>query len=547
MKKLIIAMSAATMAALCAQAAGKISGTNFESVKDENLGNLNVLLTDTNKQGDSGTAYWTSAAASTEQGTIGQVESQIVNGAEIEGSTNKSKFLKVDETKFLARTMNGATAAPTDLADEEAFTDDGVYIKTKVQFTAADTAPDVALGEDKLLVWLKQNEAVGNEGEEGYVPESQVLMVTALDEKGERYDYPVTDKTVNTTDWYTLVIRAVIQDGDGVLAPIGFKVGFADNEGKETFVNNGQIFTSMVSEGDKATTIASIGFQGTGAVDDIEFGTFTEAVVETFSFSATVNDVYDSGKEAPSFASATYSIDGGTPVSFGETLSSLQVPTTAKKITLAVTVYDDAKLSNAGAVKGEKVTLEDGYTAYVWKLDVDVTNTEKDAAKSVTLTIEKISGGTPSINPAAGDDTISITADTKEAAEAAAIAAITAPDGVDVDAATYKGYFMATAVLQEDGTYTVTVGLNPDVVTPAVVDDANLDIAAGAITVSSKVGLYYSLVKGTTLSTITNVVDTQAGTGTVLKLVDSTMKGDAAFYKVSVTAVTPATTETTEE
>ena len=526
MKKLIIAMSVATMAALCAQATDMtVSGVNFENLE---VGPLDTTEDDAGTSSE--TKYWLGN---------GEVDSQIVDGSQIEGSKNKSKFLKVDETKFLTRTMNGATAAATNLV-AETFTDDGVYIKTKVQFTAADTAPEVATGEDKLLVWLKQNEAVGNVGEEGYVPESLVLMVTALDENGVRCDYPVTDKTVNTTDWYTLVIRAAIQDG--ALAPIGFKVGFADNEGNETFVNNGQIFTSMVHTGAAATTIASIGFQGTGAVDDIEFGTFTEAVVDTFSFSATVNDVYDeTASQLPSFASATYSIDGGTPVSF-EALSNLAVPTTAQKITLAVTVYDDAKLSNTGAVKDETPVKFDDGTAYVWTLDIDVTGMKKDETKSVTLTIEKIGGGTPSINPAAGDDTISITADTKEAAEAAAIAAITAPDGVE--AATYKTYFKATAALQDDGTYTVTVGLDPAVVTPAVVDDANLDIAAGAITVSSKVGLYYSLVKGTTLSTIKDVVKTEAGTGTVLKLVDSTTKGDAAFYKVSVTAVKPTASVT---
>ena len=46
MKKLIIAMSAATMAALYAQAAiptDAVSGIDFEKVKEADLGNLNVL------------------------------------------------------------------------------------------------------------------------------------------------------------------------------------------------------------------------------------------------------------------------------------------------------------------------------------------------------------------------------------------------------------------------------------------------------------------------------------------------------------------------
>ena len=81
MKKLMIAMSAAAMAALCAQAGipkGYTSGIDFE---DTATGNLNVLLDDTNTQNGTDLKFWASAAASTEQGTTGQVESQIVDGS----------------------------------------------------------------------------------------------------------------------------------------------------------------------------------------------------------------------------------------------------------------------------------------------------------------------------------------------------------------------------------------------------------------------------------------------------------------------------------
>lgn len=515
MKKLIIAMSAATMAALCAQA-GQIGITEgFEGRQTKPL--------DVNEDDTGATTkdtYWSRAE--------GKTGDSVVTAYKTAPTAGNTKFLSVDETDVLTRSAAKST---------EVTADTGVAVSTKVRFTAADQAPTAAPG-DKILVWAK----APDEGTDGPAK----LMVTALgtDEsdtetfgKAKAYDTGVT-VTTGDDDWYDLEITAQAADANAA-SPIVFTVKLDETVIKGSYLS--LVLTD--DEGDK--TISSIGFQGTGKVDDIAFSTFTEAVVETFSFSATVNDVFDeTAGQFPSFASATYSIDGGTPVSF-EALSNLAVPTTAQKITLAVTVYDDAKLSNTGAVKDETPVKFDDGTAYVWTLDIDVTGMKKDDTKSVTLTIEKIGGGTPSINPAAGDDTISITADTKEAAEAAAIAAITAPTGVD--AAMYKAYFKATAALQDDGTYTVTVGLDPAVVTPAVVDDAKLDIAAGAITVSSKVGLYYSLVKGTTLSTITTVVDTQAGTGKVLTLDDTTAKGDAAFYKVSVTAVTPATTETTEE
>lgn len=516
MKKLMIAMSAAAMAALCAQAGipkGYTSGIDFENTA---TGNLNVLLDDTNtQQGTDNTQqgtdlkYWASAAASKEEGTTGQVESQIVDGSQIEGSKNTGKFLKVDETVPLQRSMAGVDAdgIPTSTP-----VGDGIEISSRVQFTAADTAPTPGDG-DKLLVWMRAADAEKNLPAAVMVTskgaETAIKTIVGDEEKG------VTDEQAVeafTADWHTLVIKAEAK-GSGLTKTSSFTVTL-DNE-------TAGPFESLVTGGDAAQTISSIGFQGTGAVDDIGFKTLAAAdpVVVTLSLGEGVNLV-----------------DAAQNPIVGTTISGIPGKT--------VTVYAEGAAAEYTVSEGAVVT--DGEGEFDGFAVITIT-----VAKDLTVTITKGESPTPptpiqpSINPAAGESTITIRAATSSVAEEQAIAAITAPSGVD--AAKYKTYFMATAVAAQDGSYTVTVGLNPDVVTPAVVDNANLDIAAGAITVSSKVGLYYSLVKGTTLSTITNVVDTQAGTGEVLKLVDSTTKGDAAFYRVSVTAVTPATTETTEE
>ena len=516
MKKLMIAMSAAAMAALCAQAGiptGYTSGIDFENTT---TGYLNVQLDDTNTQNGTDLKFWASAAASTEQGTTGQVESQIVDGSQIEGSKNTGKFLKVDETVPLQRSMAGVDAdgIPTPTA-----VGDGIEISSRVQFTAADEAPTPSDG-DKLLVWMQAAaEAEGTEGEPGYKPAKKAgIMVT--DATGPTMIKELAESEVETftAAWHTLVIKSTVT-GDVGLETLAFKVTLDGVEAAKTFAS---LVDSTVAS---ATTISSIGFQGTGAVDDIGFKALEAAPDVTVTVAVTGEAVIYTDEEASIiYDNLPIVVKAGTTV-------TLYVEDTVG--TLKVT-------STAGTV-GE---YDANNTVWPVSFTTDAANTK------VTLDIKVEQGGepgpeNPSINPAAGEQTITIRAATSSGAEELAIAAITAPSGVD--AAKYKTYFMATAVAAQDGSYTVTVGLDPAVVTPAVVDNANLDIAAGAITVSSKVGLYYSLVKGTTLSTITNVVDTQAGTGEVLKLVDSTTKGDAAFYRVSVTAVTPATTETTEE
>ena len=275
MKKLMIAMSAAAMAALCAQAAiptGYTSGIDFENTA---LGNLNVQLDDTNTQegtdqegtDQEGTdlKFWASAAASKEEGSVGQVESQIVDGSQIEGSTNTGKFLKVDETVPLQRSMAGvdANGIPTPTA-----VGDGIEISSRVQFTAADEAPEPDDG-DKILVWMQAAaEAEGTETDADYKPAKKAgVMVT---DKNNRVTMikEIADNDVEafTAAWHTLVIKAVAE-GSGLTKTSSFTVTL---DGKTSGP-----FASRVTGGDTAQTISSIGFQGTGAVDDIGFKTVT--------------------------------------------------------------------------------------------------------------------------------------------------------------------------------------------------------------------------------------------------------------------------------
>lgn len=244
MKKLMIAMSAAAMAALCAQAGipdGYTSGIDFE---DTATGYLNVTAPDVKD----GPVLWATTATLAEGGTV---ESTVVAESE---DANANKFLKVDETVPLQRLMD---TKPTSVGT-------GIEISSRVQFTAADEAQEPAPG-DKILVWAKQIE--DNPTTEA-VETAVKLMVTALDENSATKHFD-TGLTVETETWYDLVITALPDVGEDALSPVQFMVKLGNNDAVGPY-------TSLALAGDTgASTISSIGFQGTGAVDDIGFKTVT--------------------------------------------------------------------------------------------------------------------------------------------------------------------------------------------------------------------------------------------------------------------------------
>ena len=174
---------------------------------------------------------------------------------------------------------------------------DGIYLDTLVQFTAwEDDAPTVG-DTDKLAVWL----SVTNISDS--VVETNLMVTAGYRDAMSTFsitNYVLKGKTIEAGKWYRLTIKAVddvvIQtseyaiyynlptfeiwiDGDQMMASQStFDTTQAGNlanggvisEDTKTKFTDGKYFLSMV-QGAHGTpnTLQAVGFQGTGAVDDI--------------------------------------------------------------------------------------------------------------------------------------------------------------------------------------------------------------------------------------------------------------------------------------
>ena len=518
MKKLMIAMSVASMAALCAQAGiptGYTSGIDFQ---DTALGNLNVLLDDTNTQEGTDLKFWASVAASQEQGTTGQVESQIVDGSQIDGSTNTGKFLKVDETLPLQRSMAGVDekGIPTPTA-----VGTGIEISSKVQFTAADEAPTANDG-DKLLVWMQAAAAAeGTEGEEGY-QSAKTAGVMVTDKNGVTMIKKIADADVEafTAAWHTLVIKAVAE-GSGLTKTSSFTVTL-DGE-------TAGPFASRVTGGDAAQTISSIGFQGTGAVDDIGFKTVADVSPTTVKVSGKVSGYDENAEYEVVFQDAA-----------GEDV-------------VAPTVGDTFKVVVTGALATDNVTCEGltfTYADELWTAEYTVTEADGEAGTKVfTVTVAK--GGEPTAKP----EIVTGDGQTVEAAVAAAnsetgivVKNCTAADvtingtsiTVGTTTVTISEYY--TASFDAAGSK-ITLTLNEKALeeeTAVSVDAANLGLTIS----NSKAKLYYGLATSTKVDAGQYTAPTTLvqGTGNALTLT-AEKNGNACFYKLYVTDIAPTAVE----
>lgn len=511
MKKLIITMGALAMFSLVAQAVEPLKGdVDFD---DYEVGAGIPIETQEN-----GFLFWAGN-----------------NGESIVTEENGRKFLKVDTTEGLQRKT---TADEKSSAEEGAdkfnpadIPGDGgnITISSEVQFTAAEDAPTPDQG-DKLIVWAK---APTEEG--GAVK----LMVT--DKTGAHE----TDTVVAADTWYNLQIVSVAT-GAGLTTSTEFTVKISQGEDEPVAVTVGReeaTFVSCLRDGDPAAhTIESVGFKGTGAVDNIAFTKEEGIVAEKFSFTATVNDRTD----VPGLSSMTYSVDDGTETAL-KSGDVVEILCTAQAVTVTAIVYDDSEVTTEGFVKGEEaIALEDG-TVYKWTKTISVAGTEADAKVAIDITIRAISGGdepTPVEPSTSGSVTVTATSE----ADAISKVALTAPAGV-ANADAYKAMFAMSATDKGDGTWTVTATLTADGETTlqASVDEAVkvaeiLDAKVGTVTIKAVDGFYYYIVGGTEVKAITvNGEAKQAVGATSVELKKPELgETDKAFYRVKVSVMNPA-------
>lgn len=321
--------------------------------------------------------------------------------------SNKYIALETDTRKPLCRAINNREASTDALTPADI--GDGIFLDAKVKFTCAEEAAEIGEGT-KLCIWAKQTEAedaVGVEGEEGYVPAVEAatnLIVTAGGALTAFADVTKTDYELNLpanfdfSAWHRVTVRAIknvtkladaavtgfvvfidenpvaVQgSAEDYAAQIfnGFDETNLSSEGKK-FFDARQLFVSLVKTGASGSTeLSYMGFAGSGAADNIaicdkdgakticQFAigqqTFTITIASAITdFSWQANDGVSSGTKA-TIKDGTITVDGSaTMITF-----------------TGLTVSDSTKYSVKGATGGTLVVDLTALEAPTIELAVD--------------------------------------------------------------------------------------------------------------------------------------------------------------------------------
>ena len=187
---------------------------------------------------------------------------------------------------------------------------DGFYLDTLVKFTAADSTNnfELASGDKLAITYVEESEDDDEDGvclsnivvRAGYVENDTATEKTYIMELPDELKASFV-----VTNWHRLTVRA-IEVGyaaapvgfviylDGCPAPLTYAVGEAAGDSTYTdalagnaivnqFLYNSTthaLLPSAVSSGSAKTTLAAVGFMGSGCVDDISFVSGTPGFVE---------------------------------------------------------------------------------------------------------------------------------------------------------------------------------------------------------------------------------------------------------------------------
>lgn len=279
MKRLMTMLSATAVAAFAVGAANGDTlntGTGFETGAYILGGNLNTEKDDAGEDLESESdRVW---------GSIPDLESGVAvvsnwNGETIPASYDKARgdnYLKLDSAPLISRYAQAGGEAVE-------MTSEGVYIDTLVQFTVSEDTPDQTTEDgDKLCIWVNVDSETG----------ATNLMVKAgyiSDESGENITPTAytTDYSFGGDDngWHRLTVKAINGiDEVGVLA--GFVIyvdGVAVKTSMSVMCNEFAEASPLVVEGafpslisslsSEGGTLQSIGFKGTGSIDNVQFTT----------------------------------------------------------------------------------------------------------------------------------------------------------------------------------------------------------------------------------------------------------------------------------
>ena len=342
MKKLLFALAgAASFAALAADptpGASDISIVGFENYPADQT------VVGYGDDGASGNSLWTAtgddASLVKAYGGDNAAAPNIKEPAPFDGETN---------TKYLALDTNGSELQREIPAAGQAVAADGTYIDTLVQFTPSESAPTAAdLTGAKLAIWLGVENNVtnlmvagGKYTHEGLNGDAEPLVVAQT--------YTLSG-TYQPGTWYRLTVKAIasLSDDPSYRFP-GFQILIdgtilttveasydADAlawltepfevEGEPVYtvtpekavLLTGKTFIPSADAQRVAATLTSVGFKGTGALDDFVVTTeapdFTPAAIDfTLTWPAGLTAV-------------SYQIGNGEPVSLANENSPFAVP-----------------------------------------------------------------------------------------------------------------------------------------------------------------------------------------------------------------------------
>jgi hypothetical protein len=523
MKKTMLALMATVGLAFGAKA-DPLNSTGFEGLSTFDIKTL-VEYPGTEKEG----LYWavTNPSADLTQTVVAEYGESATPESVPDAFTNaaNSAYLKVDTgADVLYRSV--AKAA---LVDEETgmpllnagtAIGKGLYFDANVQFTASDGEPTYD-SADKLVVWLKATE--------GENPTTN-LVVTAgvwnnVEGKYEPYDFEI-DGTYSADTWYRLTVKAMIDDG------LTKFVVYVDDEQLKVG-GTAAVFNSLVQTGDNKATLTAVGFQGTGAVDNLVWTTEDPfPVVPPTTVALTVALTDDAGvfnsltAQVGDAVAADVVVPGPAPIVAAVDNVITFVAKVYAGYTPAVTGYDVDK-------SVDPIEIDEPGDGYAYTFTVKVTQAMIDDGLTLTIKVTEDGGEevpTEDVTPAGGGTT------KVQAADADAAKAAVTAQGVDgtVYPASQK-YYTKKAVDNGDGTFTVTLSLDKDTL-EADVDDA-VEAALEAVVgdaetkaVAIPAGFYYQIEYGTTVDLASKpMTGTSTGSVTMPELGEN-----AGFFKVSV-------------
>ena len=366
MKKLLFAIAGA--AAFAALAADPSAGANDISLVGFENYTVDQTVIGYGDDGQSGNSLWT---ASGDDASL--VKTYGGDNATAPSITEPAPFNEATDpnTKYLALDTNGSELQ-RDITTTVAA--DGTYIDTLVQFTPSESAPTGSdLTGAKLAIWLGVVNNVTNLYVQGNYWDFDSAPV------GTSQAFALTGKTIEPGTWYRLTVKAIsnilnqdsgmsipafqiLVDGtEMTLATAPLSAGFLDlldqsamyaSADIQSDVTANKIVPSIQAEAGQygeTVTLSSVGFKGTGALDDFvvttqapEFG--PAAIDFTLTWPAGLTAV-------------SYSIDGGAAVAISGA-SPLSIPNLVggEAITFIVQNADGAqKTLSATAANGEGI------------------------------------------------------------------------------------------------------------------------------------------------------------------------------------------------